>query len=366
MKKSILFLIQLPPPVHGASVMNEMISKSSHIKKSFDCTFFDISPEQDARKLGKFSFRKLIAVLFSYFKLLAIISGKKFDLCYFTLSPVGYALYKDFLYVFFLKIFGIKTIYHLHGKGIKNNSGLFNKVIYRYIFRETDVIHLSDSLFSDLDYYGNDILKKFTLANGIEAGSNSCNVKNEKLFLNVTYLSNLIPSKGAHVLLESLKFLPKSYAGLIKLNIAGGGRDSSYNSRIALLVEENKSYSINVLGPVYGQDKIDLLNSTDVFVLPTAYKNECFPLSILEAMKFGAAICSTNEGAISEIVNSKNGFIFDATRPESLASCLRYLIDDKELLLSMQENSKIIFQENYTFDVFEKKLVTILKNSMEQ
>ena len=38
-KKRILFIIPLPPPVHGSAMMNQYIKESKLINGAFDCDF---------------------------------------------------------------------------------------------------------------------------------------------------------------------------------------------------------------------------------------------------------------------------------------------------------------------------------------
>lgn len=48
-------------------------------------------------------------------------------------------------------------------------------------------------------------------------------------------------------------------------------------------------------------------------MFPTYYHNECFPLVLLEAMQHGLPCISTNEGAISDIVDDGvTGYIVEA------------------------------------------------------
>lgn len=56
-------------------------------------------------------------------------------------------------------------------------------------------------------------------------------------------------------------------------------------------------------GRKYGKDKEAFLNGAEIFVFPTFYHNECFPLVLLEAMEHGVACISTTEGGIHALKN---------------------------------------------------------------
>ena len=70
-----------------------------------------------------------------------------------------------------------------------------------------------------------------------------------------------------------------------------------------------KKYAI-YHGPKYGDDKVAFFSNADIFAQPTL--NDCFPLTLLEAMQYQLPIVSTHEGAVPDIVkDGKNGYIID-------------------------------------------------------
>jgi len=63
-------------------------------------------------------------------------------------------------------------------------------------------------------------------------------------------------------------------------------------------------------GAKYGRDKRLSLTGADIFVLPTYYPSECFPLVLLEAMQCGLPVVSTYEGGIPDIVeHGRTGYL---------------------------------------------------------
>jgi len=65
---------------------------------------------------------------------------------------------------------------------------------------------------------------------------------------------------------------------------------------------------IIVLGEIKGDDRLELFRKSDIFILPSYVEN--FPVTILEAMRAGLPVITTNVGAIPEILKElENGFM---------------------------------------------------------
>ena len=88
---------------------------------------------------------------------------------YFTISPTGGAFYRDFIYTLILKLFNKKIIFHLHGKGIskKVSSSKLSTLLYKFVFKNTTIICLSDTLTYDVKSVFSK--KPFVVKNGIPA-----------------------------------------------------------------------------------------------------------------------------------------------------------------------------------------------------
>ena len=68
---------------------------------------------------------------------------------YFSLMPVGWGFYRDFIIVLTLKLFPLKIIYHLHNLGIqKKSKNVFIRWMYKMTFRNSVIIHLSKNVLS--------------------------------------------------------------------------------------------------------------------------------------------------------------------------------------------------------------------------
>ena len=82
-----------------------------------------------------------------------------------------------------------------------------------------------------------------------------------------------------------------------------------------------------------------LLSAFDVYVCSSI--KEGLPYTILETMRAGLPIVSTNVGAIPEVINNnKNGLLVEPKNPEALAEKIKYLIDNPGIAKQLGENAK--------------------------
>ena len=102
--------------------------------------------------------------------------------------------------------------------------------------------------------------------------------------------------------------------------------------------------------------KIKLLQKSDIFVLPTYYKSEAFPISIIEAMASENAIVTTKYKYLPEVVSTKNGILVEPKSTDSLKKGIKILLEDKNKLRKIQKNNRIEALNKYSFEKYIKNL----------
>jgi len=372
--------MQLPPPVHGQSTMNKIVFDSALIRQNFCCKFIPLH-FATIGNIGKFSALKSLKMVKYFFIILLNLIFFSPDLVYFTISAKGNPFYRDVIYMTLFKIFRKKIAVHLHAKGIKKEAAnsRFKKRLYEYAFNNINIIHLSELLKSDFE--GLNINSRFFfLPNGlidvrhrdteaqrhkVENPLNPTLVKgdanyppSESSCLNLLYISNLFVSKGILILLDALAILHKSDLNFNCI-LAGGEGDISKDSLLSKIDSLELTDKVIYAGAVYGEQKEQLFNKSDVLVFPTL--EDCFPLVILEAMQSGLAVISTAEGAIPQIVeDGKNGYVIAKNDANCLSNKILLLNSNSTLLKQMQQYSAQLFTQKYTADKFEYNLLGIL------
>jgi glycosyltransferase involved in cell wall biosynthesis len=356
MTKKILFIVQLPPPLHGASIMNNHVVNSELIKSNFTVDLINLQFAGSLNQLKKFSLKKFFKAFLYCFTIIQRSLFKKPDLVYFTLVPTGYAFYRDAIYVFILKLFKNKIVFHLHGKGIKDNikNSVIKKSIYKQVFKNTKVICLSQRLASDIgDVYR---ALPYIVPNGIQIQRDS----NKEVFARdanvsqILFLSNYIRDKGILTIIDALAIL-KSHGYIFNARLVGAPVDLTIEFLKQQINNLDLSGCIQITGPLFGNEKETEFRNADIFCFPT--HNDAFPLVILEAMQFSLPVVSTFEGGIPDmVVEGETGFLVEAQNPDMLADNIAALLKNKNLITEMGKKGYERFINNFTLSHFEKNL----------
>lgn len=362
LRPSILFILHLPPPVHGAAMVGQYIRDSKTLNEVFNCRYVNLATAVDLKDIGKFGFKKIGR----FFRLLKTIINEirchNPKLVYLTPNSCGGPFYKDFIVVSFLKMMGKKVVLHFHNKGVASRQHkVFDNFLYRRFFNGVKVMLLSDGLYDDIKKYvkREDIL---VCPNGIPETSPIAFHGEPQPPIKILYFSNLIISKGVLDLLSACEIIQSKGYDFV-CNYVGG--ETKEMNALAFEEEVEKRHlkgKVSYLGKQFGKEKEKTFTESDVFVFPTFYPNECFPLVVLEAMQHGLPCISTGEGAIASIVDDgRTGFIVEKRNPRQLADKIEVLINNDELRKSMGDAGRKKFEENYTLDIFEKRMVDIFQ-----
>jgi glycosyltransferase involved in cell wall biosynthesis len=173
-------------------------------------------------------------------------------------------------------------------------------------------------------------------------------------------IGRLHKAKGFDNAIEALKILRKESSKKIILKIAGTGEEiANLQKKIKDL---NLEDGVEFLGWI--DDPKDFFSQIDIFILPSTI--ETFGLVLLEAMKYGKPIISTNCDGPREILRKDiDALLIDLKSSESIpnqiAKNVEKLISDEKLANNLVENSYKRLKSRFTFEVLESLLGEIFK-----
>jgi glycosyltransferase involved in cell wall biosynthesis len=361
-KPRILFIVPLPPPVHGSSVVSEQIRKSPKVREMFEGDFVNLSTSRRMEEIDRWSTAKIFRFASSFFGTLWKLMWHRYDVCYLAITCHGRGLLKDAPFVLLCKLFGQRVVIHQHNKGMKGDvTKPFYRFVLRMVYRHTTVVLLSEQLYPDVM----DIVKKEQVAvcpNGLPLEPVPVKVEGGER-CRLLFLSNMMVEKGVWTLLDACKIL-KENGMQFECRFVGRWSDISEQ----MFAEKVKSLEledcVSALGARYGEEKEKIWTETDVFVCPTY--NDCFPLVLLEAMEHAIACVATREGGIPDIVeDGSTGLLCAPHQSSALAERISVLMNDEALRLSMGKSGRKRFERLFTSTTWEERLTEILQTAAE-
>lgn len=363
MKPTILFILHLPPPVHGAAMVGKYIHDSRLINDTFDCHHINLTTAKSLQDIGKGGARKLWRFLCLLVHIYNKVRAIRPQLVYVTPNACGGAFYKDFVVVQLLKAMGCKVVVHYHNKGVRTRQDRWlDDKLYRRFFRGLKVILLAEALYDDVRKYVRceDV---FICPNGIpetEAGEPSAERHNP--VARMLFLSNLLETKGVIVLLDALKKLKEKGCTFV-CDFVGGETAEIDAARFAREVgERGLNQLVLYHGKRYGDEKEAFWQSADLFVFPTYYPNECFPLVLLEAMQHAVPCISTREGGIPGIIrDGQTGRIVERKDSTALADAMAWMLAHAEDRQQMGRQARQRYLREFTLARMESHICQCLQ-----
>lgn len=357
-KPDVLFIVPLPPPVHGSAMVSQTILDSATINRFCKADFVNLSTSRRMDEIGKHSVWKIFRFVGSYAKVCCKLLFHRYDACYLAITCHGIGFLKDVPFVALCKWLGPKVILHLHNKGLSKDV---HRWPYRWLmpwaFRHTEVILLSERLYADVAPAVHPE-QVHVCPNGL-ASSPSEALSRSSSRVHLLFLSNLIESKGVYILLDACRILKeKGYFFVCDL-VGGETQEISRKVLEEAVCQRGLEGYVIYHGPQYGAEKERLFREADIFVQPTF--EDCFPLTIVEAMQHGLPVVSTDEGAIPDMITEGvNGFICKRKDVFSLVNAVEKLLIDSCLRKQMGKNACFRYLERYTIEAFESTFCGIL------
>lgn len=357
-KPRVLCLLQLPPPVHGTTVINAQVVRSRRLAERFELDVVPLRFADSIDDVSRPSARKVARAVSAAAQLGVALLWRRPDAVYFTPAGSGPAFYRDLLFVGLMRAFGVPRVYHLHGKGIASQLRHgWKRALYKWSFAGAWVIHLSPMLANDVEALV-DATHLMFVPNGIADHASIAAPNRTRARPRILFLSSLAEAKGPLVLLDALGQL-RARGLAFDATFAGAPQNATlaaFEQKVELLGLDDR---VTYVGPVYGAAKEALFAEHDIFVFPTCH--EAFGLVLLEAMQHSLPVIATREGAIPEIVaDGETGFLVPPREPALLADRVERLLADPELRRNMGERGRARYEARFTLAHFERSLTDTL------
>lgn len=367
-KPKILFILHLPPPIHGAAMVGKWIHDSEKINETFECRYINLTAAANLADIGKVGVKKVMQFTNMMKRIRQTVNEFQPDLVYVTPNAAGGAFYKDFMVVTMLKRMGCRVLCHYHNKGVKfRQSYAIDDQLYRSYFKGIKVLLIVPQLYDDMKKYLR-IRDTYFCPNGVPMKlDHEPEADRHNEVPEILYLSNLFVSKGIIDLLDAL-YLLRGDGYKFHCTIVGAEAAAMNRERLqAEIASRHLQNMVDYVGPMYGTDKDPYLDRADIMAFPTYYSKECFPLVNLEAMERKIPVVSTREGGIPYMIkDGETGKLCPARNPIELSRNLAQLIDNPELRIAMGEAGYQFFKSEFTIDKFIDRMINVLNRVLDE
>jgi len=177
--------------------------------------------------------------------------------------------------------------------------------------------------------------------------------------IKVVLTARMVKDKGIIVLAEAAELLREKYQQKVEFLLCGGlhQNPSSLNKDDLSRICDGKY--IKWLG--HCTNIKEILQDSHIVVLPSYYK-EGLPKSLIEAAAIGRPIITTDStGCRDTVIDGYNGFIIPIKNSKILAKKLEILIENKDLRITMGNNSRNFAENNFSLDIVINSHLNIYK-----
>jgi glycosyltransferase involved in cell wall biosynthesis len=316
--------------------------------------------------VGRLSFKKIIKMILVYIKF--ILSVVKTKDVYMTPGMSFYGFLSFFPFVIISKLLGRKLYFHYHGfrlfKTFSEAGWIFRSVTRIIIALVNEHIFLSDS-HAELAKCKFGIKRYRVIPNFVDADAANyfsshfvTRRRNRGDIIRFVFLSNLLPEKGIYEAIDAVSLLVESGTPAT-LDVVGGASGKvlhSFKQHISGL-----SF-VRYRGQLMGEEKFKYLSESDIFLFPSRYAQEAFPLVIIEALAAGLIVIAARIGSIPDVIENKfDGLICDDTSSEGLYKLICYVLTlTEDEVCNIRCRAKIKSLE-YSEDKFKSSLSNLFK-----
>lgn len=358
--------------VTGPSMMFDLLMKALETS-TWETDIVNIVDENslaENRKVGGFSRSRMLF----YIKLLPKICKKLFirqNLVYMIIAPTLAAFIRDAVVIwaaYFLRHRIVCQLFGDYQSFYNGQNTLIKKFISITLSRPDKIIvegQLVKSYMAFIRSYEDSVIP---ISNGLPEvdvkSLISCKkIANDSSY-NLLYMGNMIETKGYLDVLQAVNILVNERGRKINAKFAGkfivtedavkfSCPDDARNYFLSYLKNNNLEKNVSYSKAILGEEKRSEFEKAHFFLLPSNYIFEMQPVSVLEAMAYGAVVIGTDHKLIPDMLqDGVTGSIVPYNSPDSIADKIEYLIDNPEIFESFSQNSINMYNLKFSPDIY--------------
>jgi len=352
----ILVYGQVPPPCHGSNVMTAYF-----LRALCEAGYRGVlSAKEFSKHIGEVNkitpvkgFRFFITAV----RFLNVCRSCRPRLAVFFISATTVGLAVELFFIRAARTMHIPYVLYLHARGHAElyAAGAVRRRLVTAIFGHAAACFvLGKAIRKEIEsfYKG----KIYVIPNCLEDAPLPVRTPHPGRAVKILFLANLCEGKGILTFIQALAHLP--FAAGTKYIIAGPWQEPQIKDRVLQLLRRQRLIPfVTFTGAVYGKEKDRLFASCDFFVFPTHYQFEVMSLTVLEALRAGLPVITTDTGVLSEVVvDGQTGFIVPPRNSIALVEKISLLVADDALRRRMGMNAYRRFQQQYSFGAYARRV----------
>lgn len=164
----------------------------------------------------------------------------------------------------------------------------------------------------------------------------------------ILFLSRIHPKKGIEMLIDAWSQLDFLMRKDWQIEIVGNG-EKGYIESLQKQIDDNKlEKQIIIIGPQFGQAKLDAYHRADLFVLPTYSEN--FGIVVVEALACGIPVITTKGAPWKDLDTHNAGWWIDIGVEPLINALEKALLLTEDQRMKMGQNCRNLVETKYSIE----------------
>lgn len=347
-KKNVMIVSSMGPPPYLGGIENVVDTLiHSPLKEEYHFSVFDIFRRPDPSRTV---FSKAYFAMRLPFLCLKHRCKNKATVAHIHFCSKN-NFWKSSVCLITLKLLRVKTIFQLHGGNFDKFYQQSNPVIknlIRFILTQPDFLIALSAYWHKFLYELSGSNNIYIVPNPIncELLSKYCDLRKKDIHKSVLLLGSIGHRKGHFDIVKALPLILSKNSN-IHFYFAGVDEDSGATEELKqILSRDGGLNNVHFLGPVSGEDKLKLLASAGIVILPSYGEN--MPVSVLEGMAASKPIITTRVGALPEVIKDNvNGMLIDPGDWKALYEKILLSFENADFAYEMGVNAGKEAKEKY-------------------
>lgn len=180
-----------------------------------------------------------------------------------------------------------------------------------------------------------------------------------KRHITISFIKHLKEKYGARYLIEAVPLIVDQFKNVV-VNIVGSGPQEVLLKD--LVIRRNVTSHVRFFGAIPHDRVVDVLNETDIFVMPSIYESEVFGVAAIEASSMEIPVVASNLAGVREaVVDGETGILVPARNPRAIADACVMLIKNSSLSEKMGRSGRGFVKRNYEWRACVDKMIDVYK-----